>query len=208
MGPRLHRVLIVDDHVMFAELICQAVNDEFPEALVKRAADLPDAARTIEELRPDTVLLDAKLPSGDGISLLPAIMEQDPDARVIVLTAHPNLQGERTAYACGTAGYLGKDTDLTTLIGHLCDATVAAPARDAQLAAKAISGPFRKLAPREAQVLQHLAEGLHVQDVAKHLGLSVHTTRGYVKSTLMKLGASSQLEAVSIAAREGLVRIG
>ncbi|MDF1489787.1 response regulator [Tessaracoccus caeni] len=202
------RVLVVDDHRVLADLIAQAVDASDDAECVGVAGDVDDALAQAKDTRPDTIVMDAQLPSGDGVELLPRLRKALPDVRVIVLTARPRPDRERVAFQAGAVGYLGKDAPLATLLTAIRDASPETPARDPQMQDQAAAAQPLALSPREREVLALLAEGRYVQQIAAELGLSAYTTRDHVKAILAKLGASSQLEAVAIAAREGLVRVG
>lgn len=205
----LHRVLVVDDHTVLADLMANAIDSEHDVECVGVAGDLSTAAELAAALDPDTVLLDACLPSGDGIDLIPQLRDIRPDVRVILLTAQPRPDRARAAFAHGAVGYLGKDARLADVLLAVRHASADRPARDPRLSVRCASPASRwMLSPREQEVLEHLASGKHVQDIALQLGLSIHTTRDYVKALLKKMGARSQLEAVTLAAREGLVQVG
>ncbi|HMR47661.1 MAG TPA: response regulator transcription factor [Arachnia sp.] len=202
------RVLVVDDHLVLAELIAQTIDASPDGECVAIAADIDAALSLAGSTRPDTIIMDAQLPSGDGVAALPGLRDSLPEARVIVLTGRPRPDRERAAFEAGAVGYLGKDAPLETLMDAVRNATRSAPARDPRLRERAAAAAAKALSPREREVLALLAEGRYVQEIAGELGLSVHTTRDYVKTILAKLGAGSQLEAVAMAAREGLVRVG
>jgi DNA-binding NarL/FixJ family response regulator len=204
----VRRVLVVDDHVVVSELIAKAVTAEPDLECVGVADDVGSALAKAAALRPDTVLLDAQLPSGDGVELVTTLREILPELRVLLLTARPRADRERAAFEAGAVGYLGKDGRLSDLLAALRNASPAEPARDPQLARRGGEMSARGLSRRETEVLELLAEGHHVQDIARALGLSPFTARDHVKALLAKLGARSQLEAVAIAARDGLVRVG
>ncbi|MEZ5086743.1 MAG: response regulator transcription factor [Tessaracoccus sp.] len=172
------------------------------------AADIDKALSLAASTRPDTIIMDAQLPSGDGVEVLPRLREALPEVRIIVLTARPRPDRERVAFEAGAVGYLGKDVPLAELLEAVRKATADNPARDPRMIERAAAAAPRALSPREREVLCLLAEGRYVQEIAVQLGLSIYTTRDYVKTILAKLGASSQLEAVALAAREGLVRVG
>ncbi len=205
---QVRRVLVVDDHVVISELLAKAVADEPGLECVGVADDMAAALEQVVALRPDTVLLDAQLPSGDGVDLVTTLRELTPGLRVVLLTARPRPDRERAAFAAGAVGYLGKDGRLSDVMAALRRASPSRPARDPRLVSRGGEMEARGLSRREAEVLELLAEGRHVQEIARTLGLSQFTARDHVKALLAKLGARSQLEAVAIAARDGLVRIG
>lgn len=210
MPSRIVReVLVVDDHRVLADLIAGTIDGESDMVCAGVAEDTTSAMAQAAAVRPDTVLLDAMLPSGDGVDLLPQLREIRHDVRAIVLTGHPRPDRAREAFARGAVGYLGKDARLEEVLEAIRHASVEGPACDARLEARATSVSARwRLSPREHEVLVLLAEGKHVGDIAAQLGLSMHTARDYVKTLLRKTGARSQLEAVTLAAHEGVVRVG
>lgn len=205
----VRRILIVEDHGVLAELIANTLDDEIGLECAGIAGDLDSTLALVSETRPDTIILDAQLPSGDGVELVPRLRTMIPEIRVVVLTARPRPDRERAAFEAGAVGYLGKDGRLADLIAAVREASVENPARDPRLRQRSdAAASERGLSRREREVLALLAEGRYVQDIAEQLGLSVSTTRGYVKAILAKFGARSQLEAVAAAARDGLVRVG
>jgi len=204
----IRRVLVVDDHLVLAELIAQTIDAAPDSECVAIASDIDAALSLARITRPDTIIMDAQLPSGDGVAVLPGLRESLPETRVIVLTARPRPDRERAAFEAGAVGYLGKDAPLAILMDAVRNATRDAPARDPRLRERAAAAASKTLSPREREVLALLAEGRYVREISVELGLSPHTTRDYVKTILAKLGAGSQLEAVARAAREGLVRVG
>ena len=208
------RVVVVDDHRTFTDLVCLALDGE-PDLECVGTAHEPVAAREQVSIhRPDIVVMDVDLGPFDGLELAAELMALCPEMLVVVLTAHGDAGVLRRAAAVGACALLLKGGSLQELLGGLRNARhgelFVHPGllRDlvAEQASHGRSGPPPpELTPREALVLQLLSEGLQVTPIAHDLGISVATCRGYVKSLLAKLGAHSQLEAVAIAGRHGLI---
>ncbi|MFG2110974.1 response regulator transcription factor [Micromonospora chersina] len=212
-GPVI-RVLVVDDHQTLADLLAVALDGQATLTCVGHAGTAAEGLRLVDELQPDVVLMDVSLPDFDGITATELLRASHPDVRVVILTARtePALVGR--AMAAGASGFLTKDGALnevlhslniahsgaTTVPAHLLHGLLAAPAAESPAAASAA------LTDREYQVLRLMAEGLDVRMMARSLGISPHTCRGYVKSVLNKLDTHSQLEAVAVATRRGLLR--
>ncbi len=167
------------------------------------------------ELRPDVVLMDLQLPDMDGFAAAAQIVAMNPEARVIMLTAYVTADAVANAAASGVCGFLSKDGRLGDLLKTLRTATPGSLAVKPALVTRLFDQPpaparaalARPLSKRELSVLLGMADGNHVTGIAHELRISSHTCRGHVKSLLSKLGAHSQLEAVIIAVRIGLVQI-
>ncbi|MHA7154136.1 response regulator [Arthrobacter sp. TMN-50] len=207
------RVLIVDDHATFAELLAQALAREPDLASVGFATSIDTALTQFMLLRPDVVVMDYHLPDGDGITAAEQVLALAPDTRVIMLTGDPDLQALARAASTGICAFLPKDGSLVTLLETLRHARnggmMVHPLLVTQLAARRKRPPsdtgFASLTQRELEVLSLMAAGSDVRANARTLGITENTCRGYVKSILAKLGAHSQLEAVAVAARLGLL---
>jgi DNA-binding NarL/FixJ family response regulator len=209
------RVLVVDDHGTFGELLTGAIDRESDLVSVGHATTGAGAVAMFAEFRPDVVLMDLRLPDIDGFAAASQIVAMSPEARVIILTAYPTATAVANAAASGVCGFLAKDGQLADLLNTLRTARPGSLAVDPALVTRLIDQPrpasrelARPLSQRELAVLVHLADGRDVTSIAHRLHISTHTCRGHVRSVLSKLGAHSQLEAVIIAARIGLVQIG
>lgn len=203
------RVLVVDDHRVLADLVAQALDAADDLECVGVADDGPRALSIARATRPDTVLLDVQLPSGDGLALLDELRELLPGVRVLLLTGHPRRDLQRRALDAGAVGFLGKDGRLSDLLDAVRHASVDRPARDPRLTARlSRADEDWQLTPRELEVLGLLGAGQDVGAIATTLGLSPFTVRDYVKAILAKLGVRSQLEAVAAASRSGLISVG
>jgi DNA-binding NarL/FixJ family response regulator len=211
----LTRVLVVDDHRTFAELLSKALDAESDLECVGHAQDSAEAITAVLRLRPDVVLMDVHLPDRDGISTTAELVRDDPDLKVLILTAHASLADIERAAAAGASGFLAKDGSLTEVLGGLRTARrgslILPDGLLDRLSAVGESDPSMdhwQLTPRELEVLELLGHGRDPRGIAKDLGVSLNTCRGYVKAVLAKLGVHSQLEAVVVATRAGLIRLG
>lgn len=197
----LLRVLVIDDHRVFTDLLAFALDAAPHTACAGTAASLAEGLRKAEALDVDVVLLDVQLGADDGLSAVELLRRLRPGARVIVLTAHPSAAGAALARASGAAGYLAKDTRLDDLVAAIRTASPARPA----IAPGLVRSPFDELTPRERQVLELLCDGRRSAGIARELGLSVHTVRDHVKALRHAFGVRSQLEVVATAVAHGWV---
>jgi len=207
-------VVVVDDHTTFADLLAMALDHEPDLTCVGTAAGVASGLAMVEELRPDLVIMDVQLGDGDGIAATAELTRTYPELRVVVLTAHIDSALMQRAADAGACCLLPKDGSLpellTTLRSTRQGGLIIHPAL---LKFLMTSNPpcidnLPPLTPRERDVLRMLAGGSETRAIAKNLGISVNTCRGYVKNLLLKLNAHSQLEAVVIATNRGLVNVG
>jgi DNA-binding NarL/FixJ family response regulator len=209
------RVLVVDDHQTFAELLALALEGQPSLRYVGHAHTTAQALEMVPRLRPDVVLMDIQLPDVDGLVATERLLARHPHIRVVVLSAHTDAALVARAVAVGAAGFLTKNGALgdvlhalhtaagggMTVSSHLL-AGLLAPAEPAP---HRLGSPTGGLTAREYEVLRLMGTGLDARAIAQRLGISLHTCRGYVKSLLAKLDAHSQLEAVVTATRRGLL---
>ncbi|GAA1479101.1 response regulator transcription factor [Nocardioides aestuarii] len=206
-------VLVVDDHRTFTDLVALALRGEPDLECVGAAHDSADARRLVDQLDPDLVLMDVNLGEADGLQLTAELLEEHPELVVVVLTAFGDGSVMRRAAAVGASALLPKDGSLPDLLEGLRGARKGGLVVHPELLRTLVTeetaipppGSAAGLTAREQDVLTRLAEGRTVSVIARDLGISVHTCRGYVRSVLAKLGVHSQLEAVVVAVMRGLV---
>jgi DNA-binding NarL/FixJ family response regulator len=217
-GPRTIRLLIVDDHRTIAELLALALQHEHDIEYVGHAGTARLGIEMAGDLEPDVVLMDFALPDLDGLQATAAIVAEHPRTRVILLTASSEPRLIAHAAAVGACAFVPKSAGLDVLLDAVRGARQGAMVVDPGLLgalADLAEGRLRRadepapasvsLTAREREVLGMLAAGLDVGTVSRRLGISRHTGRGYVKSLLAKLGCHSQLQAVVVATRLGLL---
>lgn len=204
------RVLVVDDHRTFAELLSGALEASGmnPVGIAQSAAQ---AVAMAEELRPDIVVMDIQMGREDGLAATRRIRELVPEAVVAVVTAHRDPDWVVRAAQAGASAFVPKNGSLAEMLDVLRHVQrgqmLVAPStfsggRDATpVRGSAAPGLTR----REQQVLDCLGQGMPVKAIARVLGITPDTCRGYVKSLHVKLGARSQLEAVVKAQQVGLL---
>jgi DNA-binding NarL/FixJ family response regulator len=213
VGPRptVARVVVVHGHAMVGHAM-QAALGRIPDVEVVGVAHRVDTAVVlVGEHQADVIVLDAALPGNDVADAVTRLRSSAHDARVVVIDSIGDYRSVAGAIQNGAAGYLlvhQPIDDLVHAIRAVCAGqTVVAPslvpALLARLDVPARRGPM--LSQREIDVLQLLAEGLSTAEVAKRLGISINTGRNNIQTVLIRLGAHSKLEAVSIGLREGLV---
>lgn len=208
----LVRVLVVDDHRTFAELLSGALASAGMDA-IGTAHSAAQAVAMAQELQPDVVVMDIEMPRQDGLAATRRIREVAPDAVVAVVTAHRDPDWVVRAAQAGASAFIPKDGSLAEMIDVLSRVQpgqmLVAPSTFAGGAPRTPSTGSRDVLPqltrREQEVLDCLGRGMQVKAIARVLGITLETCRGYVKSLHAKLGVRSQLEAVVKAQQLGLL---
>jgi DNA-binding NarL/FixJ family response regulator len=212
------RVLIVDDHRSFAEALVIAIDHHDDLLSVGAVASVAEAIACIESAEPNVVLMDVRLPDGDGIEATARILGLRPDTRVLILTGHTDVEVLTRAATAGASGFLPKESSIGAVISAIRTArtgdmlvegtTLAAilgRVASSTSAAQRAGGEPVVLTPREQDVLLLMGQGMDPHAIAASLGISLHTCRGYQKAIMGKLDAHSQLEVVVVATRRGLL---
>ncbi|HEV7148958.1 MAG TPA: response regulator transcription factor [Pedococcus sp.] len=205
------RVLIVDDHEVLAASLAHVLDDEADIVAVGLAATLSQARARIVSASPDVLILDRRLPDGDGVEALAELKSLRPHMNVLVLTATSSDDVLVRALEAGAAGFLSKTRSLaevTTAVRAAAQGEASiSPEMLARLLPKLtrVPGPDPALTRREQEVLGMLAHGLSNAAIAAELSVSVNTVRNHVANLSAKLGAHSKLEAMSIAIQRGLL---
>lgn len=211
------RVLLVDDHRTFAELLALGLDAQPDIRCVGHVQQADRAAEAVELLEPDVVLIDVHLGDDDGLDLAAELHRLRPELRIIALTASLDPVNVARAARAGACAYLPKAGALEDVLTAVRTAQagrlvlqpdmvldlVALERRSAERSGPRHSGPL--LTAREQQVLELLGEGLDVNAIAKRLEIRTSTCRGYVQNLLGKLDAHTQLEAVVTATARGLL---
>jgi DNA-binding NarL/FixJ family response regulator len=206
------RVAIVDDHDVLASSLTVVLDAEPDIEVVGSATTLERARGLVATRKPDVLLLDHRLPDGDGVAAIGDLRALCPGVRVVVLTASTGDHVLVAAIEAGASGFVSK----TRGIGEVTQAVRAAAAGESVISPELLARllprlqrqepePHDTLTDRETEVLMLLAEGLSNAAIAERLVVSVHTVRNHVANLSAKLGAHSKLEALSIAMREGLL---
>jgi DNA-binding NarL/FixJ family response regulator len=214
------RLLLVDGHVAFRELLALRLAQEPDFVVIAEASSLAEIHLVLSRVEIDVALVDLALADGGGVELIQDLRILNPEARVLVVTANEDQHEHALAFAAGASGVLSKTAhaaEIIDAIRRLCEGDVLVSPREAvelvrlvdqQRKAERTAYQFiAQLTPRERELLQLLAEGLDDAAMAERLGISLKTVRNYMVKLLNKLGVHSRLQAVVLAARHGLVSI-
>ncbi|MEU1123899.1 response regulator transcription factor [Streptomyces sp. NPDC005899] len=206
------RILVVEDHDMVAEALCLALDRSPDLQIVGRAGSLAAALVAAGQHEPDLVLMDRRLPDGDGVGAIADLRALLPDVRVLVLTGEVSGSVAARVAETGGAGLILKARGLRDLEDAVRRVAAGEVVFGPDLLGDVLGhltgrtpGLGANLTPRERETLHLLGEGRGTAEISELLGVALNTGRNHVQRVLEKLGARSQLEAVTIARREGLL---
>jgi DNA-binding NarL/FixJ family response regulator len=204
------KVLLVDDHPVVRAGLAGILASESDLAVVGEAGSAEEAVALAGARQPDVVLMDLRMPAGDGVSATAGVLAVAPAARVVVLTTYETDADILRAVESGAAGYLLKDASRAELVGAIRAAargeTVLAPSVANRLMAR-LRRPHASdaLSPREIEVLQLVARGRSNAEIGKELFISEATVKTHLLRTFAKLGVSDRTAAVTTAIASGHV---
>jgi len=212
MPPMPVKVLIVDDH----DIIKHGLQSVFKGSAVRicgEASSADEAVKQARKLKPDVVLLDVLLGSGDSLDTVKQLRSAVPSAKVVMLSAFDNPTYVARAASAGAHDYLLKTLSRADLIAAVTAAAEGAPpSRIGELKQMASSMAKRdpsarggiQLTSRETQVLRLIAMGLSNQEIATSLEISVETVKEHVQNLLRKTSLNDRTQAAVWALRQGI----
>ncbi len=207
------KVLLVDDHIMFRQGLKQILNDISNIEVVGEASEAFEALALAQECKHDVVVLDISMPGRDGLDILQELRREE-DARVLVLSMHPEEHYAVRTIKLGAAGYLTKHRaaeELANAVQIVAEGRrFISPEVAEQLALDIEKGsdrtPHDKLSNREYQVFCKIASGLPVKKIAEELNLSVSTVSTNRARILEKMDMANNSELTYYAIKHGLVQ--
>jgi DNA-binding NarL/FixJ family response regulator len=213
----LTRILIVDDQTLFSESL-KAVLESSPEGykVCGLAENGREAIEAVDELKPDLVLMDVRMPVMDGVSATRILKSKFPTLRILMLTTFEDDEYVREALRYGVSGYLLKSIPTTELLASLRAALSGALQLDPRVVqalvgrageatqTDAVPPWFDELTRKERQVLGLMVGGVHNDEIAERVCMAPQTVRNYISRIYDKLGTSDRMAAIRMARNSGL----
>jgi len=221
MSADVIRVLLLDDHASFRELLALRLDREPDLDVVAEASSLAEGRQAVSSVEADVAVVDLDLPDGSGVELIRELRAANPQAQAVVLTASGDRHLHADAIAAGASGVLSKTVGSVEIIGAIrrlfVGEALLSPGEAIELfrladqrreAERSTQRVVEQLTPRERDLLLLLAEGLADAAIAERLSISPKTVRNQMVGLLAKLNVDSRLQALVVATRHGIVTIG
>jgi len=208
------RVMLVDDHTLFRRGLAELLHGRNDIEVVAATAGATEAARLMQETKPDVLLLDLNLPPHGGLALLRTLQDYGWSGPTLILTVSDSEDDLANALHAGARGYLLKDMEPEDVTDAILRAvrgeTVVAPAMTMKLVdllqpgrqSKTRENLLGQLTEREREILKHLAQGMSNKAIARALDISYDTVKLHVRHILSKLNFTSRVEAAVFAVEQ------
>jgi len=220
--PATIRVLICDDHAVFRRGLCLVLEMEDDITVVGEAADGEEAALLAEQLAPDLMLMDVRMPRVSGIEATRRLADSMPATRIVMLTVSDEEDDLYEAVKAGASGYLLKEISIEEVADAVRSVMAGNSLITPSMASKLLSefgalarqasgrpsgSHVPRLTDREIQVLRLVATGRGNRDIAGELFISENTVKNHVRNILEKLHLHSRMEAVMYAVKENIIHL-
>jgi two-component system, NarL family, response regulator NreC len=206
-------VVVVDDHAVVRSGLRLLLENQEGIEVVGEAGNAKDAVFRARALTPDVILLDVVMPGESGIDVLPQLLKESPETKVLVLSMQDDPSYVREAFGAGASGYVLKeaaDEEVVTAIREVASGgRYVHPALGARLvaaeAAERAASEADPLSDREREILRLLALGHTNQEIAQQLYISVRTAESHRAHIMQKLRLTTRAELVRYALSRGLL---
>ncbi len=206
--PSTVRVFLVDDHEVVRRGVAEVLEEDPGISVTGEAGTVAEALARVPAVRPDVVVVDMRLPDGDGVELCRLLRARVPGIRCLVLTSFADEAAQEAAVRAGAGGYLLKQVRGPALVSAV--RTVAGggslfedlgPAVPPRRAGDDLDGRLASLTDQERTVLELIGEGLTNRQIGARMGLAEKTVKNYTSHLLAKLGFERRTQAAILATR-------
>lgn len=205
---QLIRVMVIDDHQIVRQGFVALINTEADMTVVVEGSDGQQAVELFAQHKPDVTLMDLRMPTLSGVEAIKAIRQQNPNARIIVLTTFDGDEDIYRALQAGAQSYLLKGVsfdELTEAIRTVHAGQRRIPAAVAERLAERMAA--EELTAREVQVLELIVRGKSNKEIGASLSISEATVKSHINSLLSKMGVADRTQAATTALQRGIVHL-
>jgi DNA-binding NarL/FixJ family response regulator len=204
------RLLIADDHVMFAQGLQSLLRDEFD--LLGTAGNGEELVEATLRLQPDVILVDISMPVLNGFDAVRSIKANGSDAKIIFLTMHDDATLLSEAFRCGASGYILKQAAGEELVNAIKEVAqgnnyVSPLVTDLPDEPLPIHTQKATITPRQREVLELISRGMTMKEIASHLNISTRTAESHKYEMMQTLGVDSTAELIKYSLRLGLISL-
>ncbi|WP_042281720.1 response regulator [Nocardiopsis alba] len=209
-GDTTIRVFLVDDHEIVRRGVGSLLDDEEGIEVVGEAGTAAQALARVPALEPDVVVLDVRLPDGDGVTVCRDIRSMLPETRILMLTSYSDDEALYGAVMAGASGYILKQIHGTDLVGAVRTVAEGRSLLDPESTTRMLQrlreeagrkDPLGELTDQERRVLELIGEGLTNREIGARMYLAEKTVKNYVSRVLAKLGMARRTQAAAYAVR-------
>lgn len=208
MSMRSVRIVLCDDHEPVRRGVCRLLQEVPEYEVVGEAGDADTVVRIVDDLRPEVVVMDVRLPTRSGIEACREIRSAHPETHVLMLTSYADEEALNSSIMAGASGYVLKQVRGSDLVGAIREVAQGRSLLDAGLTMRALARMrdrraeprFEELTERERGILDLVGEGLTNREIAGRAGLAEKTVRNYLSTILGKLGLSGRTDTVAYVA--------
>jgi DNA-binding NarL/FixJ family response regulator len=205
------RLIIADDHFVVRTGLRAMLDAHADLDVVAEASTGTEVIDLAARLRPDVILMDLRMPQGDGVSATAAIRERHPDTRVLVLTTYDTDADILRAIEAGATGYLLKDATSDEIVRGIRataagESVLAAPVAS-RLTRRVRAAGDEALTTREIEILEQVAQGRSNREIGTALFISEATVKTHLLHIFAKLSVQDRTEAVTVALQRGVLRL-
>lgn len=202
------RLVVADDHVMFAQGLESLLREEFE--LLGTARNGEELVEATLRLKPDVILVDISMPVLNGFDAVRRITEQGSEAKIIFLTMHDDATLLAEAFRCGASGYVLKQAageELANAIREVADGKTYVSPLVTNRPAEPLTLHAHKstITPRQREVLELISRGLTMKEIASQLNISTRTAESHKYEMMQTLGVETTAELIRYSLRLGLI---
>jgi DNA-binding NarL/FixJ family response regulator len=202
------KVFLVDDHELVRRGVADLLDEEPDLMVIGQASSVSEALARVPAANPDVVVLDVRLPDGNGVELCRELRSRLPELNCLMLTSYTDEEAMMDAILAGAGGYVIKDIKGMELVSAVRTVASGRSLLDNRAAAALMSrlratvekpGPVARLTEQERRLLDLIGEGLTNRQIAERMFLAEKTVKNYVSRMLSKLGMERRTQAAVLA---------